>query len=388
MANLTGSASWDNVPQLETTTLVLGGVGGPANSQAQSLINRTEVLNPDNQALPSSLTGDEAWSVKNGSTWYKLTPSKIINFLISIINSDSISEGVSHLFFTASRVLNTALSGVSISSTAAITSSDTVLTAAGKLQGQINSISNSIVGENKLINSSFRINQLNVSGTVTLAAGAYGHDQWKAGASGCTYTFSTTNGITTINITAGTLMQPIEGQNLQSGTYVLSWSGTAQGRIDSGSYGASGITGTNTGGVLQTVEFSTGTVSVPKFEFGSVPTAYLMQKIDQELLDCQRYFQRIRMGCCVGQTTSSVTVAVRLFNKMRIAPPAVTQSAPMVITNGPSDYTQSTASAISVYSTYDDMIVLALPNFTGITAGASYLLRCPANQTLDISARM
>lgn len=40
MANLTPVASWDNVPQLETTTLALGGPGGPMNSQAQAILNR------------------------------------------------------------------------------------------------------------------------------------------------------------------------------------------------------------------------------------------------------------------------------------------------------------------------------------------------------------
>lgn len=44
---------------------------------------------------------------------------------------------------------------------------------------------------NRLINSNFVINQLEKTGTVTLAANEYGHDGWKAGASGCTYTFAT-----------------------------------------------------------------------------------------------------------------------------------------------------------------------------------------------------
>lgn len=44
MANLTPAAGYDNVPQLDTTTPVLGGAGGPSNSQAQALLNRTEQL--------------------------------------------------------------------------------------------------------------------------------------------------------------------------------------------------------------------------------------------------------------------------------------------------------------------------------------------------------
>ncbi|MFN5350882.1 MAG: hypothetical protein ACK5A0_15345, partial [Polaromonas sp.] len=59
--------------------------------------------------------------------------------------------------------------------------------------------------KNRIINGQLNINQRGVSGTVTLAAGAYGHDRFKAGASGCTYTFATSANVTTLTITAGTL---------------------------------------------------------------------------------------------------------------------------------------------------------------------------------------
>jgi len=112
-----------------------------------------------------------------------------------------------------------------------------------------------------IINGNFQVNQRVVSGTVTLAAGAYGHDRWKAGASGCTYTFSTSANITTLTITAGSLQQVIEGINLTTGTYTLSWTGTAQGKIGAGSLSASGVTGSVTGGSNITIEFETGTLS-------------------------------------------------------------------------------------------------------------------------------
>lgn len=44
MTNLTPTPSFDPVVQLETSTLALGGPGGPMNQQAQSLLNRTEFL--------------------------------------------------------------------------------------------------------------------------------------------------------------------------------------------------------------------------------------------------------------------------------------------------------------------------------------------------------
>lgn len=147
-----------------------------------------------------------------------------------------------------------------------------------------------VMGGGLLINGNFSINQLSLIGTVTLSAYEYGHDGWGAGASGCTYTFSKSAGITTITISAGTLRQKIEADNVQSGLHVLSWTGTAQGRIDSGSYGDSGLTGTLTGGTYCVVEFGTGTVSLAKLEKGNTATNYLLKSKKQNLEDCQRYF--------------------------------------------------------------------------------------------------
>jgi hypothetical protein len=144
---------------------------------------------------------------------------------------------------------------------------------------------------NKIINGNFAVNQRAVSGTVVLAAGVYGHDRWKAGAGGCTYTFATSANVTTLTITAGTLMQVIEGANLLSGTHVLTWTGTATARVDSGSYGASGLTGTATGGTNQTIEFATGTVSKVQYEPGSVATPFEHRPYATEFSLCQRYYQ-------------------------------------------------------------------------------------------------
>lgn len=145
---------------------------------------------------------------------------------------------------------------------------------------------------NRIQNGGFSINQRGVSGTVTLSAGAYGHDRWKAGASGCTYTFATTANVTTLTISAGSLQQVVEGLNLETGTYCLSWTGTATGKIGAGSLSASGVTGSITGGTNTTIEFSTGTLSKVQLEIGSA-TPFEQRPVGLELTLCQRYFQSV-----------------------------------------------------------------------------------------------
>lgn len=145
--------------------------------------------------------------------------------------------------------------------------------------------------KNKIINGLFLINQRGVSGTVVLAPGAYGHDRWKAGSSGCTYTFSVVNNVVVLTITSGSLMQVIEGINLQSGTYVLSWDGTSKGRIDSCDQGDSGITGVAVGGTNQAVEFGLGTLSKVQYEPGTSRTPLEVRLYPLELMACQRYYE-------------------------------------------------------------------------------------------------
>ena len=163
-----------------------------------------------------------------------------------------------------------------------------------KNEGDILNIPN----KNYVINGNIQINQRAVSGTVVLSAGQYGHDRFKAGASGCTYTFATSGNVTTITILSGSLKQVIEGSSLLNGNHTLSWSGTCQGRINGGSYGTSPRSASLTGGINAEVEFSTGTLSKVKLEAGNVATPFVSKGIAEELRDCQRY-------CWQGSVPSS-----------------------------------------------------------------------------------
>jgi hypothetical protein len=182
--------------------------------------------------------------------------------------------------------------------------------------------------KNAIINGNFGINQRGVSGTVTLSAGVYGHDRWKAGASGCTYTFATSNNVTTIDISAGSLVQVIEGINLESGTYTLSWTGTAQGKIGAGSFGNSGITGAAVGGTNLNIEFGTGTVSLVQFELGTVVTPFERRQFGTELQLCMRYYEVFGTGGVGGTRAANTTWTINhKFQVTKRAAPTVTQLA-------------------------------------------------------------
>ncbi|NMU88420.1 hypothetical protein HGQ98_00770 [Achromobacter ruhlandii] len=181
---------------------------------------------------------------------------------------------------------------------------------------------------NKLINGLLSINQRAVSGTVTLAAGAYGHDMFKAGSGGCTYTFSTANGVTTLNITAGTLVQVVEGSSILGGSHVLSWQGTTQGRINAGSFSSAPVVATLGGGANASVEFGTGTLSLPQLEAGSTPNIFEVRPMYAELKAARWYYRLDTFKANEWQIVATpsgggVLMMYPMGEAMRIAAPTV-----------------------------------------------------------------
>jgi len=145
---------------------------------------------------------------------------------------------------------------------------------------------------NKIINGGFAVNQRVYASGAAVGTNLYGHDRWKMADSADTYTFSTTNNKTTVTIPAGkVLRQVIEGINLTTDTYVLSWSGTAQGKIGAGALSASGVTSAITGGTNTTIEFGPGTIENVQFEVGEIPTPFEVKTFDAELAACKRYWE-------------------------------------------------------------------------------------------------
>ena len=210
------------------------------------------------------------------------------------------------------------------------------------------------VNPNVIINGCFRVNQRAKSGTVTLAAGEYGHDRWKAGASGCTYTSAASGGVATITITAGSLIQVIEGVNLETGTYALSWTGTVQGKIGAGSAAESPVTGSVTGGVNLSIEFGSGTLSKVKLEKGSVATPFVKRSLAEEFVLCRRYYKNsYSSGTAIGTATPTGSFMSFTASGWFLYNPRVLFDAPMRPIPSVTLYSSQNATTTGVGSEYD-----------------------------------
>jgi hypothetical protein len=153
---------------------------------------------------------------------------------------------------------------------------------------------------NLLINGDFRINQRGYASASNLSSGAYGFDRWKSTFTNTTLTFTSApqGQIVTIN-SGGSIEQVIEQQNITAGTFVLSWTGTATGRVyNTGAtppaYAASPIIVTLDGLANVEVEFTasgaTKTLWKPQLELNYQVTPFEQRPIGIELMLCQRYY--------------------------------------------------------------------------------------------------
>ena len=192
---------------------------------------------------------------------------------------------------------------------------------------------NTFAYKNLLIDAGFTINQRGYVSAATLASGAYGHDRWKAGASGGDYSFTQLASNTQITIASGkSLIQVVEDKNVSGTSYVLSWTGTAQARYavnsatPAGSYAASPIVITGqTAGTTMSVEFNTGTLSKPQLELGAVATSFDQRAYSQELAMCQRYYEQY-VGYGLRVYANNVSRFITLWSVPKRSTPTFTSS--------------------------------------------------------------
>lgn len=230
---------------------------------------------------------------------------------------------------------------------------------------------------NLLINGNFAINQRGYVSGSALTAGSYAHDRWKAGASGCTYSFTQAKPDTTINILAGTLKQIIEDTSVEGGSYVLSWTGTATVRINGGSYstGPIAVTGLAAGVAIE-IEASTGTLGNVQFEPGASQTAFERRPLAYEQVACERYFRWLPLSASGFSYAGYLNIFPLSFPAMRITPTVGTPTADPNLAQSSSNISSYSISMACAYS--------ATVNVTP-TANGSYALtgyRAPASAEL------
>jgi hypothetical protein len=228
-------------------------------------------------------------------------------------------------------------------------------------------------GRNRLHNGGFRINQRTyVSGTA-LAAAAYGFDRWKAGAGGCTLTFTATPPTTTITITAGTLQQIVETLDVEGGAYTLSWTGTAQGRVNAGTYGASPVTVTGlAANTAITVEFNAGTLGQVQLESGSVATVFERVGHGDDLRHCQRFYQTGSLFFAANSGAGQQAYAGVSF-------PVTMRGTPTVTTNYTTQTNCSGSTVLGAATT-----PFGLAPFTVVTATGSFEIRGTFTASADL----
>lgn len=164
--------------------------------------------------------------------------------------------------------------------------------------------------ENLVMNPDFNLNLRGLSGTVTLTPGQYGHSCWKAGASGCVYTFASSGGQTTITIISGSLKQRIEGTGVMYPHVTWRWRGTAECRIDSGGYFGVGLGSADIAGpgVAFDLEFNVGTVTAVQALSGDPIKGYDLGRVQRRHPSLERLlvsrYARVN-STMVGWSTST-----------------------------------------------------------------------------------
>ncbi|PJJ79972.1 hypothetical protein [Mucilaginibacter auburnensis] len=90
--------------------------------------------------LPATGETGKIYITLNDNAQYRWSGSTYVLLVASPGSTDAVPEGSTNKYFTTSRVLSTLLSGVNFLNTAAVSATDSILGAIGKLQAQINGL--------------------------------------------------------------------------------------------------------------------------------------------------------------------------------------------------------------------------------------------------------
>ena len=143
---------------------------------------------------------------------------------------------------------------------------------------------------NLLINPGFAVNQRGyASGTATTAAAQYTLDGWRVVTAGQSLIYAASGNGYQVTAPAGGLEQVVEGLNIQGGSYVLSWAGTATAAVN-GVARTKGEVFALTANTDTTIRFAGGTVAQAQLELSPAITAFEQRPLVLEQLLCARFY--------------------------------------------------------------------------------------------------
>lgn len=134
-------------------------------------------------AFPTTGESGKIYVALDSNKTYRWGGSSYIEISPSPGSTDAVAEGVTNLYHTAARVLATVLSGLSLATGTAITSSDSVLVAFGKLQKQITDLIAAVSGKQDTLVSGTSIKTINGEsvlggGNISVGGGGGGSTDW------------------------------------------------------------------------------------------------------------------------------------------------------------------------------------------------------------------
>jgi hypothetical protein len=118
--------------------------GKVASAQLPSYVDDVVEYAGTAQLPGTGETGKIYVTIDTGKTW-RWSGSAYVEISPSPGSTDSVAEGTTNLYFTAARVRDAVLTGLSTATSTAIAATDSVLAAFGKLQAQITSVAGDIV---------------------------------------------------------------------------------------------------------------------------------------------------------------------------------------------------------------------------------------------------
>lgn len=177
-------------------------------------------------------------------------------------------------------------------------------------------------GRNLVINGTGRINQrAYVSGTATVGANRFTLDRWFVISSGQSLTFTGTDAGRVMTAPAGGVAQVIAGSEIEGGTYVINWTGTASCTVN-GTARAKGATFTLTANTNATVKFTSGTFSEVQLERGTVATPFERVGIRQLTEDCMWFYKKLPLSSGGTAAAAGAVFADVVTFSMRASPTA------------------------------------------------------------------